>query len=100
MNKYRKDAEDDDGCENYPINFNKRHERLHIFSAFGLFVCCQLCMFFFTCKISTFGPTFDYGASPKVPKTYSALIHYKRKLHWTKLFSIIINVINIKNISA
>lgn len=48
MNKYREDAEDDDGCENYPINFNKRHERLHIFSAFGLFVCCQLRMFVFS----------------------------------------------------
>lgn len=48
MNKYREDAEDDDGCENYSINFNKRLERLHIFSGLGLFVRCQFCMFIFS----------------------------------------------------
>ena len=74
MNKYREDAEDDDGCENYSINFNKRLKVTYILSI--RFICLLPIMYvcLLTCKISTFGPTFDYGASLEAPKTYSALI--------------------------
>ena len=45
MNKYREDAEDDDGCENYSINFNKRHEG-YIYSQHSvyLFVANYVCL--------------------------------------------------------
>ena len=45
MNKYREDAEDDDGCENYSINFNKGSKG-YIYSQHSvyLFVANYVCL--------------------------------------------------------